>query len=718
MKRTHWSTSAVRGPFLGGFRAGLAALGALLALGCQGARPVLADATKLGNVIVYRNGVAYFERYAEPGEEHIELRVPSERVDDFLKSLSIIDEASGKALPVSYPTMASIDGYVAMRITLGPHNGRLRITYVTESPAWKPSYRIVLGEDGKASLQGWAVVDNVSGEDWDQVRIGVGSTSALSFRFDLHSVRLVERETLGGGGELALAPPTGGAAYAVAASKVRMLSSLGASDVANLTPSGVAVAAQTQSFSGDDMKTAQKEAPRRPDLRALSQQIKSGKQRVRIEGYAQAGDGDLQASSMFRANLVRQELLDNGVSAEQLEVVATGKLSSGDAVRVLASDDADVRASHSDAVVAAADSQPAGLAHFVSKNPMTIAAEHSAMVNIFDRPTSARRVYYYDPVSERGSKTYAFNAVRVENPTQYTLDGGPVTVYASHQFLGEGLSDSVLPSAVAFVPYALDRSVVVETSEDSREEIEKLVTLQRGVATAETRRIRRRRLTVANRGNTEAEIYLRHQVAKGYQLIVDKAMPHEKLGSAYLFALRLAPGKATELAIEETTPLMRTVDVRTDDGVSDVAVFLEKRSPDAELARRLREIVEAHRATQNLRDKIRVLHEQVAVYRARTDELTVQLFSLKKVREADKLRASLARKMEEITDKMQKATIEQSYREGELMTVRIGLEDKIAELSLEPTVKAALAIKAITALTPALLKAAPAATKRKPASPR
>ena len=73
------------------------------------------------------------------GEQAITLRVPTERVDDFLKSLTITDERSGKALPVSYPTIQSYDGYVEMTIKLPESRGRLRIPYVTESPAWKPS---------------------------------------------------------------------------------------------------------------------------------------------------------------------------------------------------------------------------------------------------------------------------------------------------------------------------------------------------------------------------------------------------------------------------------------------------------------------------------------------------------------------------------------------------------------------------------------------------
>src|SRR5258706_3211739 len=89
----------------------------------------------------------------------------------------------------------------------------LKLTYVTETPAWKPSYMVVLGKDKKVDLEAWAIVDNTSGEDWNNVKLGVGSSSALSFRFDLRSVRFVQRETLQSNDLFAQAPPMGGSAY-------------------------------------------------------------------------------------------------------------------------------------------------------------------------------------------------------------------------------------------------------------------------------------------------------------------------------------------------------------------------------------------------------------------------------------------------------------------------------------------------------------------------
>ena len=45
----------------------------------------------LGRVVIYRNGVAYYERRATVSDGELTVRVPRERVDDFLKSLTVVD---------------------------------------------------------------------------------------------------------------------------------------------------------------------------------------------------------------------------------------------------------------------------------------------------------------------------------------------------------------------------------------------------------------------------------------------------------------------------------------------------------------------------------------------------------------------------------------------------------------------------------------------------
>ncbi len=679
------------------------AIVASLSAGCASTIPPVVTDTQLGTVVIYRNGVAYFERSAPAAQKTLTLRVPAARVDDFLKSLSVIDEDSGKALPISYPTLQVYRGYTNMAITLPAAHGPLLITYVTESPAWKPSYRVVLDDRGEATLQGWAVVDNVSGEDWKQVRVGVGSTSALSFRYDLHSVRLVRRQTLGGAEALAAAPPTGGSAYAVATKKVRMLGSLSQADLGlpqtEVFPEEMATATARDYAPGpaaelDESDQEQTEtlaappAPRRGTsyLRGLATKLKNNNTRVRIEGYAQRGDADTKSASLARANRVREQLVKMGVPMANIDVVGTGTMGSRDAVRILEGEAAGGGARPGfDHTVAARDTQPLGQAHFVSRHTLTIEDKHSAMVSILKQQTKAKRVYYYDPVSERGSKRYAFNAVHITNPTDNTLDSGPFTVYAAGQFLGEGLSEAIVPHGQAFVPYALDRAIIVETKHKRREEIQRLLTIVRGIVSTETRRIRTTTLSISNRSKLAAEVFVRHKLTQGFELATahqQNAQP-DKLGGAYLFPITVPAGDAVELTIEEWTPLMKTVDIRTHTGIQEMALFLKKRNIQPPLRDKLDDIIRTHMRSADLSERQRTLRDQMEMYRTREQELGHQLSRLRKVPQAAKLRTHLSEKMAEISDKLQQATLALSDLSGEQMTIRIALQDKLAELTLK-----------------------------------
>lgn len=55
------------------------------------------------------------------------------------------------------------------------------VSYVVSAPIWKTTYRVVLGDDGKPFFQGWAIVDNVSDESWDNVQLSLVSGSPVSF---------------------------------------------------------------------------------------------------------------------------------------------------------------------------------------------------------------------------------------------------------------------------------------------------------------------------------------------------------------------------------------------------------------------------------------------------------------------------------------------------------------------------------------------------------
>jgi hypothetical protein len=78
---------------------------------------------------------------------------------------------------------------------VGEGKRRVKVGYVVESPVWKTSYRLVLGtkKGEEPYLQGWAVVENPSDEDWRDVRMALVSGRPISFQMDLYQSLYVNR---------------------------------------------------------------------------------------------------------------------------------------------------------------------------------------------------------------------------------------------------------------------------------------------------------------------------------------------------------------------------------------------------------------------------------------------------------------------------------------------------------------------------------------------
>ena len=65
--------------------------------------------------------------------------------------------------------------------TAGSGERDLLVSYISEVPVWKSTYRIVIPNDGKPLLQGWAIVNNTVGEDWKNVELSLVAGAPQSF---------------------------------------------------------------------------------------------------------------------------------------------------------------------------------------------------------------------------------------------------------------------------------------------------------------------------------------------------------------------------------------------------------------------------------------------------------------------------------------------------------------------------------------------------------
>jgi hypothetical protein len=68
----------------------------------------------------------------------------------------------------------------------GTGSRQARVAYLTETPVWKTTYRLVLEEDKAPYLQGWAIVENQTSQDWRNVNLSLVSGRPISFMMDLY----------------------------------------------------------------------------------------------------------------------------------------------------------------------------------------------------------------------------------------------------------------------------------------------------------------------------------------------------------------------------------------------------------------------------------------------------------------------------------------------------------------------------------------------------
>lgn len=106
------------------------------------------------------------------------------------------------------------------RVTIGfagEGSRRVLVGYLLETPVWKTTYRLVLGEDDEHMLQGWAIVENTTDEDWTDIGLSLVSGRPISFIMDLYSPIYNRRPTVQIQTSTALAPQSYEAAPKISA---------------------------------------------------------------------------------------------------------------------------------------------------------------------------------------------------------------------------------------------------------------------------------------------------------------------------------------------------------------------------------------------------------------------------------------------------------------------------------------------------------------------
>src|SRR6267142_2242728 len=119
--------------------------------------------------------------------------IPLEEVTRLDLEDPTLQEELGKALTA----LAESRGQDKKPVTInfqGEGERLVRVGYVVETPIWKTSYRLLFGQPNtKPMLQGWAIVENQTDNDWENVELSLVSGRPISFIQELYQPLYIPR---------------------------------------------------------------------------------------------------------------------------------------------------------------------------------------------------------------------------------------------------------------------------------------------------------------------------------------------------------------------------------------------------------------------------------------------------------------------------------------------------------------------------------------------
>ncbi len=280
-------------------------------------------------------------------------------------------------------------------------------------------------------------------------------------------------------------------------------------------------------------------------------------------------------------------------------------------------------------------------------HPVTIPEGGSTMVAIVSTRVQGEKAHLFAP--EGGvplSFQHPFSVARLRNGTGAVLEKGPVSVISKDGFLGQGMLDTLPRDANAFVPFALDKALVVESSEQYDQQQGALVRIQRGVVTVQRFSQRKTRYRVRNGDDEKSKLYVRH-ARWGEAELVKPPEGTELAPERALVPIEVPAKDARELEVIEQTPVQTDFSFMDQPAADAIAVFLTGPALEAALSDKLKQALALRDELVKLDGQIVALEREQNELANGAEETRQNLKAIEKVKTAGDLRARLVARLKQ-----------------------------------------------------------------------
>ena len=430
---------------------------------------------------------------------------------------------------------------------LGEGKRHARVGYIQETPVWKTSYRLVLADDQQPFLQGWAIVENTTEEDWSGVNLTLVSGRPISFVMDLYEPLYVPRPEVQLELYSSLRPQVYDQGLADREAEFRRLTRKRA---------GVATAAPKPGKPGQTPAYA-------PGSTAMgfAGEYRGAGQRVLSEA--------LEASDQAKQEEAKWQLQQGVPSA-----AAAGDVGS--------------------------------LFQYAIRTPVSLPRQQSAMLPIVGGEVKGEKVSIYNQAVHA---KHPLNGLKMVNTTDLHLMQGPITVLDEGVYAGDAKIDDLPPGSERLISYAMDLDT--EVAPEVKDRVGKIlkVRLVKGVMYVDNKYTRATEYTVKNSGRKAKKVLIEYPFESEWKLVAPKE-PTEKTRDKYRFAVEAKPGGPAKLLVEEERTEGQQMGLSNIDD-DTIRIFVTAREVSDQVKAALSEVVKQRQAIQQLAEKREQLQRRI-----------------------------------------------------------------------------------------------------------
>ena len=470
------------------------------------------------------------------------------RTAEITDSLSVrmVDQSLQKQFASYLEIIGSAQNQQGRHLTLedrGEGERQLQVSYISEVPVWKSTYRIVFPRDanGNATLQGWAVVDNTVGVDWNNVQLSLVAGAPQSFIQPLSQPLYTNRPTIPIATVTQNAPQTHEAAELLSEDGVL---------APNLAPGPAATVVPMNAGPLGGMLSGQNRG-----AGIMVNGVGSGSGGGYGAGVAgNTGGGLYRVGGVYRPS----------------DAIGQGDVSTN------AFDD---------------------FFEYALAQPVTIHKNESAMVPILQQDLPASHVTLWS-----NRQTTPLRAIWLENNSKLTLDSGSFSIFENGEFAGEGLLDPIHPGEKRLLSYAVDQAVRVHRSGYSDTRTLRHIAVHEGVMVETTSEVTDSTYAINNAAEEKRGVVIEHARRPNSELDSTEK-PDETTATAYRFRVGVEPHKSADLHVTERANLSETIRIGTPQfNNGQFLITVSKYSP--ELEEKLRPAIDAETALADLNRKL------------------------------------------------------------------------------------------------------------------